>query len=233
MQDPVVRKAGNPEVAQNRIGAVIYDFDGTLVNSLSVVVAATNAVLVAHGKPARPAPEVIAGMVHPTGQRVGGLLGIDDPAIQADLAGAFYHAAHRLCEGNAFVYSGIAAAMAEVAGLGLPQGVLSNNQGTLVRRLLDHLDLAHHVAVAFGEEDVPAPKPDPRGVRLAAERLGHAPSTCVYVGDTPGDLHTAHAAGMRCIGVSWGITPRAVLARENFSALIDHPRELASVVAKL
>lgn len=215
------------------ITAIIYDFDGTLVNSLSVVVAATNAVLIAHGKPARPAPEVIAGMVHPTGQRVGGLLGIDDAGAQAELADAFYRAAHQLCEGNAFAYGGIATAMANIAAAGIPQGVVSNNQGTLVRRLLDQFNLSRHVAVAFGEEDVPAPKPDPRGVRLAAERLGCTPSTCVYVGDTPGDLHTAHAAGMSCIGVTWGITPRAVLARENFTALIDHPRELVNAVASL
>jgi len=215
------------------ITAVIYDFDGTLVNSLNVVVAATNAVLVAHGKLPKPAPEIIAGMVHPTGQRIGGLLAIHDSATQAELADEFYHAAHRLCDGNAFVYDGIAAAMTDIAALAISQGVVSNNQGTLVRRLLDQLGLARHIAVAFGEEDVPAPKPDPRGLRLAVERLGVDPAACVYVGDTPGDLHTAQAAGMRCIGVAWGITSRAVLEQQRFTAVIDTPKQLAAVITNL
>jgi phosphoglycolate phosphatase len=215
------------------IRAVLYDFDGTLVNSLGVVVAATNAVLAERGAPARPAPEIIAGMVHPTGLRIGGLLGIADAAEQRRLAAAFYAAAHRVCGEHAVVYDGIPAALAAVAATGLPQGVVSNNEGRLVRRLLDHLGLARHIGVAFGEEDVPEPKPDPRGVRLAAERLGVAARECVYIGDTPGDLHTALAAGMPCIGVAWGITPRAVLERERFTAVIDAPHQLAAAIVAL
>lgn len=215
------------------IRAVIYDFDGTLVNSLGVVVAATNAVLVANGAAPRPAPEVIAGMVEPTGPRMGLLLGVTDPAGRHRLAEAFYAAAHECSVGNAFVYPGVVDALAAFAKAGTPQGVVSNNQGRLVRRLLDHLQLSAHMGVAFGEEDVPAPKPDPRGITLAAAKLGRRAAECVYVGDTPGDLHTARSAGMPCIGVAWGITAREKLEREGFAAVIDHPRELLAAVAAL
>lgn len=172
-------------------------------------------------------------MVHPTGPRMGGLLGVADVAGQRALAEAFYEHAHRVCTEHARVYAGVSAMLVEVAGTGMPQGVVSNNQGVLVRTLVRHLELGDHLPVALGEEDVPAPKPDPRGVQLAAQRLGRAPSACIYVGDTLGDLHTAQAAGMACIGVSWGITAKSVLQSASFAAVIDHPRELPAVVARL
>lgn len=197
------------------------------------MVAATNAVLTDHGAGERPAPELIAGMVDPTGVRLGKLLGVVDQAEQKRLAEAFYTAAHRLYIDNTTVYDGVAETLAEIAATGVAQGVVSNNQGRLVRRLLDHFGLTRYLTVAWGEEDMPAPKPDPRGVRLAAERLGVEPTACVYVGDAPGDLRTARAAGMPAIGVAWGISPRSVLEREDFAAVIDHPRALTAALAGL
>jgi HAD superfamily hydrolase (TIGR01509 family) len=215
------------------IRAILYDFDGTLVNSLAIVVAATNAVLAAHQAPARPKAEIIAGMLYPTGQRIGGLLGITDPDGQKRLTAEFGAAAHRVSAGNAFAYDGIASALAGFATAGFPQGVVSNNDGRLVRRLLADLGLAAHIAVAFGEEDMPAPKPDPRGLLLATERLGAAVDECIYIGDTSVDQRTASAVGMRCIGVAWGITPRSVLERAGFTALVDTPMELDEVIRRL
>jgi len=214
-----------------RIRAVIYDHDGTLLDSLDVVVAATNAVLAAHGRPARPRAPIIAGMVHPTGQRMGYLLDETDPVRQADLAQAFYVAAHACDPGMVHVYPGIHAAVHQLAAAGIIQGVLSNNQGTLVRRWLAHAALAPHFAVMMGEEDMPAPKPDPRGLVAMMAQLGLDPAATVYVGDTVGDLHTAQAAGIACIGVTWGITPRQVLAEHDFLAVIDAPEELVARLA--
>lgn len=197
------------------------------------MVAATNAVLTDHGAGERPAPELIAGMVDPTGMRMGKLLDVADQAEQKRLAEAFYEAAHRLYRNQTTIYAGVAEALAELAASGVSQGVVSNNQGRLVRRLLDHFGLTRYLTVALGEEDVPAPKPDPRGVQLAAQRLGVTPSACVYVGDAPGDQHTARAAGMPAIGVAWGISPRPVLEREDFATVIDHPRALTAALARL
>ncbi len=209
-----------------RFRAVIYDHDGTLLDSLDIVVAATNAVLAAHGALARPRAEIIAGMVHPTAPRMGGLLGVDDPRDQAMLAAAFYVAAHACDPHQARVYPGIVAMVAQGAANGLVQGVLSNNQGILVRHLLDAHALADHFAAMHGEEDMPAPKPDPRGLANMVAQFGFAPHEVLYVGDTVGDLHTAQAAGLPCVGVAWGITARSELERHDFLAVIDKPSSL-------
>lgn len=210
--------------------AVLYDHDGTLVDSLGVVVAATNLVLSRRGLPTRPGPEIVAAMVHPTGPRMGLHSGIADPGERRLLAEEFYAAGHEVGSAHARGYPGIAELLAAVAASGIPQGVISNNQGRLIRRLLVDLALDAHLGAVLGEEDMPAPKPDPRGLGLAAERLGIPLARCVYVGDTLGDLHTAQAAGIPCIGVGWGITAPATLAQHGFSAVVTTPGELLAAI---
>ncbi len=214
------------------IEAVLYDHDGTLVDSLGIVIAATNRVLEQRRLPVCPGPEIIAAMVHPTAPRMGLHAGIDDPDEQRLLASEFYAAAHVVGSACAKVYGGVHALLAALGGRGLTQGVISNNQGRLIRRLLADLRLDMHFGVVLGEEDMPSPKPDPGGIRIAAERLGIPLERCIYVGDTPGDLHTAQAAGIRCVGVTWGITSRSALARHPFLTLVDRPDELEAVIAR-
>ncbi len=214
-----------------RPSAIIYDHDGTLVDSLDVVVAATNAVLAAHGKPAQPRMEIIRGMIEPTGVRMGLLLGITDSGQQQGLAAQFYTEAQTCGPHHARVYPGVVAMLASVSAQGIAQGVVSNNQGVFVRGVLTHLDVAHHFTTVVGEEDMPAPKPDPRGLLAVAQPFQGAGDVTWYVGDTVGDLHTAQAAGMACIGVSWGITPRETLTQHGFLAVIDTPQELLALIA--
>jgi HAD superfamily hydrolase (TIGR01509 family) len=209
-----------------RYDAVLYDHDGTLVDSLPMVVAATNAVLLAHGNAAQPPEAVIAAMVLATAPRMGLHAGTGDPVVQTRLADAFYAEARRLGPTHARAYPGVADLLAAVGMRGVRQGMLSNNQGAVVRLIVDHLGLGRHLAFAWGEEDVPAPKPSPAGILQAATRLGLARERILFVGDSENDSEAAQAAGVRCVGVSWGIHPRARLATLGFDHLIDHPREL-------
>ncbi len=212
------------------VQGLVWDHDGTLVDSLPVVVAATNAVLESRGLQARPAPLIVAGMVEPTAPRMGGLAGVSDPPVQADLAAAFYREAHRVGTRLARAYLGIDQVVEACASAGLQQAVLSNNQGRLVRQLMAHLHLDRRMRFLWGEEDVVAPKPDPRGMAAAAAALGVLPGACIAIGDGVGDVPAAHGAGMRIIGVTWGIHARSQMLGMGFDALVDSPRELASVL---
>ena len=208
-----------------QVAAVIYDHDGTLVDSLAVVVAATNAVLKSRKLPECPAHEIIKGMAYPTKPRMGLHARVDDPVIQAQLADEFYVEMHRiphLCR----LYAGVPELIAGVAARGLSQGMVSNNSGRFIRLAMAHLGLAPAFAVLLGEEDAPAPKPDPRGALLAAERLAVAPAQCLFVGDSPADCDAAHGAGMRAVGVTWGIHDREEMSVMGFDVLIDRPEEL-------
>ena len=110
------------------ISAVLYDHDGTLVDSLGVVVAATNAVLRHRQKRERPAAEIIKAMVLHTAPRMGFHADIADPTVQQDMAAEFYAAAIHMPE-QVRVYSGVPEMVAGVARKGLAQGVISNKIG--------------------------------------------------------------------------------------------------------
>ena len=205
--------------------AILFDHDGTLVNSLAVVVAATNHVLRLHGAQDRPAPEIIAGMVYPTTIRIGEMLGIQDPEARRTLAQEFYDNAldqHVLVK----PYSGIIDLLAELATRDVRMAVVSNNQTQFVRLALGHLGQSVRFGAILGEDTMPAPKPDPSGPLAAAKRLGVDPARCWFVGDSHPDADAAKAAGMRSIGVTWGIHPASEMQAYGFDALVHSAADI-------
>lgn len=213
-----------------RYDAVLYDHDGTLVNSLPVVVAATNTVLVRHGFPAEPPQVVIDAMVYATTPRMGFHARGSDPALHPQLAAEFYAEARRLGPLHATAYAGVDDLLTTFAKLGIRQGIISNNQGEVVRIITGHLGLARHLAFAWGEDDVTTPKPAPDGIRQAAATLGIPLARILFVGDSENDSEAAQAAGVCCVGVSWGIHTRTKLTTLGFDHVIDHPRELLALL---
>ena len=208
-----------------RIAAVIYDHDGTLVDSLAVVVAATNTALRDRGLPECPANDIIKGMAYPTIPRMGLHSQLTEPTVLAQLASEFYVAMQRLPH-LVRAYDGVPELIAEIASRRLPQGMVSNNSGAFIRAAMHHLGLATSFTALLGEEDCPAPKPDHRGALLAAVQCGVAPEACLFIGDSPADCDAAHGAGMRAVGVTWGIHDATEMSAMGFDVLVDHPREI-------
>lgn len=211
------------------ISCLVFDHDGTLVDSLAVVVRATNQLLAELGKDARPDQEIVAGMVHPTGLRVGLLAGIADPVAQHDIAVRYDELALASSDG-ATLYPGIAAMLADLATQGIAQAVLSNSSGAFIRTILERLGVASRFIACIGEKDMPAPKPDPRGLLALLRQAGFSPARAAYVGDSRTDLLTARAAGVRAIGVTWGAHRRPELEPMGFDWLVDSPGELLARV---
>lgn len=214
------------------ITAVAFDHDGTLVNSLPGVVAATNAALVEFGYPPCPADEIIPGMVLATGQRMGAIAKVADPDEQTRLNAAFYRHAHRLMRQHAVLYPGVGALIETLHGRGLGLGVVSNNSGAIVRSVLEHLGILRFFTpgAVLGEDDALVPKPHPGGVLRVCERMGAMPERMLFVGDSHPDCDAARAAGVRSVGVTWGIHPRAEMAGFGFDALVDTTAELLALV---
>jgi phosphoglycolate phosphatase len=210
-------------------GCVIFDHDGTLVDSLEVVVHASNQVLTAFGKDPKPATLIVAGMVHPTAPRLGLLAETDDPDVQRDMARLYNDLALR-SSGLAKLYPGIDAMLANIEGMGWRQAVLSNSAGAFIRSILGRLGVATRFFGLVGENDMPAPKPDPRGLLVLLQTARCEPSSAIYVGDSRTDLLTARAAGVRAVGVTWGAHSRDELAPLGFDALVDAPSELVQAL---
>lgn len=212
------------------IAGVLFDHDGTLVDSIPVIVAATNRVFAAHGHPRLTAEQIVPGMVLPTGQRLGRHFAVSDVAAQRELAQAFYAAARDLGPGLATLYPAVQDGLCALAATGLRLAVVSNNEGVFVRAVTAALGIAQHFSTILGEEDMPAPKPDPSGPLLAAAKLCLAPAACCFVGDSRPDADAARDAGMRSIGVTWGTHGRAEMLGMGFTVVVDSVGELTATI---
>jgi HAD superfamily hydrolase (TIGR01509 family) len=224
---PATELASRPTA---RISGVLFDHDGTLVDSLAMVVEATNRVLAGHGRSVVSAPVIIADMVYPTIERMARHAQVSDPALQRRLAADFVVAARSSDPALARPYPGIAALVGALGARGVAMAVVSNNDGVFVRRVMAEHGFEGAFACVYGEEDMPAPKPDPRGIIQAAAEMARRAEECLFVGDSGGDAAGAHAAGMRAVGVTWGIHTRVQLAGMGFDWLIDQPVELLGLL---
>lgn len=202
----------------NGADAVVFDLDGTLLNSFPDLQAAVNHARAVRGLPAldleavkayvgQGARHMIAGTVCP----------LDDPDFEGALADfRAYYGAHRI--DRTTPYPGVIEGLQALAARdGLAMGVLSNKPALLVRQILDDLDLSRYFRAAFGADSFPALKPDPRAMLGTLAALGVTPSRAVMVGDTDVDVSAARAVGMRVVLVRTGLwrtvsmTPDAVV----------------------
>ena len=208
------------------IDTVVFDHDGTLVDSIPIVLAATNEVLTQRGlAPATP-DKIIDGMIHSTAIRLGLLTGIKDIQEMFFMAQRYRHLALKHAN-QAHLYPGILDMLEAITNRGRSQAVVSNSEGAFIRSILTRTGAAPHFRIMIGEDDMIAPKPDPRG--LLDSLGGISPARAAYVGDSSTDLSTARAAGMKAIGVTWGTHTRAEMEALNFDALVDSPLELAAL----
>lgn len=212
--------------------AIIFDHDGTLIDSIPLVVTATNAVLTEHGLPPRKAARIVQNMRLPTAPRLATEANDPDNAeLGAALAAAFNAAMRVIDPTPSAIYPGLAGFLAEAREAGCRLGVLSNSAGFVIRRQLAWHGLTPYFSLACGDDDVPAPKPDPAGLRAMLAFWGLAPAQALFIGDSSTDLAAAQAAGCPCVGVCWGAHSRAELAPLPFDHLIEDAAELSALLS--
>jgi phosphoglycolate phosphatase len=216
--------------------AVVFDLDGTLVDTAPDLHAHLNEMLSELGRPGlelatiRPLIGDGARALIERGLEVSG--GI--PA-SADLDALFLefltrYTARPLRFGA--IYDGVRGVLDELQSAGVRLGVCTNKAQAPTDRLLAELDLERYFAVALGGDVLSVRKPDAGHLRVVLERLGVDPPQAVMVGDSQTDLLTARAAGLPCVLVSFGYTP--IAARElGAEAVIDHMAELSAALVGL
>ena len=127
-------------------------------------------------------------------------------------------------------YPGVPELLDRLTARGVPLAVLSNKAEAGTRDVVARLFGAWSFVEVLGEVDDRPKKPDPTAALLIAARLGLPPARCVLVGDSAGDLETAHRAGMIGVGALWGYRSRADLAAAHPDALIAAPLDLLGVL---
>ena len=212
-----------------RVQAVVFDLDGTLIDSRADIVHATNFTLRQHGHSELPA-DTIAGYVGDGARMLVARafsLPADDTRIDAALS-TFLERYTRHATDRTRPMPG-AQALLDALG-GLPLGVCTNKPRPTTDAVLGRLGLERHFRAVVAGGDVAEIKPHPLPLLKAAELLGVEPTCVVFVGDSHQDIECGRRAGARTIAFTGGFGKRATLEAQHPTALVDSLRQVASVL---
>lgn len=216
--------------------AVIFDLDGTLVDTAPDLMHATNHVMATLGRRPVTMEEVRMFVGHGARALIArGCAATGEPADPRAVETLYqefviYYAAN--IAHDSVPYPGLVPLLDRLAAEGMALGVCTNKLESLSIQLLEALNLRHYFGAIVGPDTVGAAKPDPRPYFETARRLGVPPSRSMMVGDSETDILTARAAGVPVLAVPFGYTPRPV-AEFNPDAVIQHFDEGWDAIARL
>ena len=204
---------------QRAVDAVVFDLDGTLLDTLPDLVELTNATLRACGYPERTHDEILSFV----GSGVKALIRLAVPSEASDDAveeaskrwkRLYPEYGYKLTR----PYSGIERTLGELKERGVKLAVLSNKFDGATKEVIE------------GESPDYPRKPDPTGLNKLLAELGVPAQRCVFVGDSSNDTGAACAAGAYAVGVAWGYNDAALLKESGAELVIDRPEELLSLL---
>ena len=209
------------------VRAIVFDLDGTLVDSLDDITEALIAALAEHGLPG-PRRETVRGWV---GAGARDLVARAVPAERVDavLASFYVHyKAHPVVHTR--LYAGMSEVLERFVARQVTLAVLSNKPHELTVAICARLLAPWPFAVIAGQRVGVPMKPSPQPALLLAAELGIPPEACALVGDAPSDVACARAAGMQAAAVTWGYRPRAELVAAAPKWLAETPADLWALV---
>jgi pyrophosphatase PpaX len=210
------------------IRTVLFDLDGTLIDSIRLILDSYHHTLSMHGLPARTDDDWLRGVGTPLKVQFAEW-GENPEALDAMIA-TYREYNLRNHDAMVTVYDGVVDAVREIRAAGLQTGLVTskNRQGAM--RGLTLVGLESSMDVLVCADDVVNPKPHPEPVEMAVRLLGADPASTVFVGDSIHDMHAGRAAGVRTVAVLWGPFGRAHLEGATPDYWIDDPRELVALV---
>jgi pyrophosphatase PpaX len=215
--------------------AVLFDLDGTLVDTIPLIFACYDHTLAAHVPGFEPGRDVIVSNL---GRSLDDILfdyavagGAVDPAALSRTMLQTYRSFQR----EALVrlirpYDGMREALEGLRSRGLTLGVVTSKVEWAARQCYEYYGLGEFLSIQVFHDDTERHKPDPEPLLLAASKGRLAAERCVYVGDSIHDMAAGKAAGMKTIGVLWGPSPREELVRAGADELATVPADLLTIL---
>ena len=215
--------------------AILFDMDGTVLDTLRDLNAAANRALAEFGFP----PMTIDDTRRRIGNGSRRLLELSlpagtEPATLDRLVEWYlpYYNAH--ANDTTAPYPGVSELLCALKSAGIPLAVVSNKPDRTVKQLAAiHFPALLEVAVGENEAGGVRRKPWPDTLLAAAAALGERPEDCLYVGDSEVDVLTASRAGMDCASVLWGFRSREELEAAGATLLFDSSKELGKFILKI
>jgi phosphoglycolate phosphatase len=219
----------------HQLRAVLFDLDGTLIDSIPDLAGAVNRLLAAEGRAPLPADQIKLMVGDGAGTLVARAFaargGLPGPEVEPYLARFLADYEPRSAELTR-PWPGVEAVLADLKGRGLQLAVCTNKPSVATAEVLGALGLAGWFDAVVGGDDVPALKPDPLHVHACLDRLGVRPDQAVLVGDSINDVLAAKAAGVPSIVVSFGYA-RGPAAELGADLVIDSFSELVGAIARV
>ena len=213
------------------VRALIFDLDGTLIDSKQDLIRSVNAMLVEMGREPLHEDTVSSYIGHGAPRLVARALGNGATEQECEQALKFFlghYDEHKLDSTRA--YPGVAEALEELRDF--PMAVLTNKPVRVSRKILDGLGLAKYFRAVYGGNSFETKKPDPLGARKILEELRAAPPEALMVGDSEVDVQTARNAGTLAAAVNYGFGThdRAAYPADIY---LDRLTDLASLLRDL
>jgi phosphoglycolate phosphatase len=211
--------------------SIIFDLDGTLLDTLQDIAESVNSVLTLNGFPPHPCEsyKVFIGN------------GLYNLILRSVPAGTSESIIRKCCDAfdsiysknwrnNCCPYKGINTMLADLSGQGITLAVLSNKPHAFTCLFVDQFFPKNVFEIVFGQRDDVKKKPDPAGALAIAGLLQTQPENILFVGDSDVDIQTGRNAGMGTAGVSWGYRNVDELAANNAEIIVNSPLEIVEYV---
>ena len=217
------------------ITAVIFDLDGTLIDSVPDVVSAMNRLLVEEGRPEITQNEgrnMVGDGARALVERAYATTGAVPDAEEIDeLTRRYVDIYHRFPVEETTIYRGVPEVLSQLRAAGVQMGICTNKPHVIANLVLTELDLASYFCAVIGGDKLPVRKPDAGHIHAVLDAMGCAHDGAIYVGDSPVDMAAARNARLPVIAVSYGYS-KVPAAELGANALIDHFTQLPDVLAR-
>jgi 2-phosphoglycolate phosphatase len=218
----------------HQIQAVLFDLDGTLIDSAPDLGAAVDKMRVDRGLSSLP----LGHYRHMAGAGARGMLGIafdmtpEHPEFEA-MKEEFFVNYERCMTERTRVFDGVEDLIASLMAQGVPWGVVTNKSSRFTDPLTSAMPLFEFAGVIVSGNTTPHAKPHPEPLFEAARRLSVDPTRCVYVGDDERDIVAGLAAGMGTVAATYGyIGQQTDISRWNAHLHIDSPTDLLKFIGR-
>ncbi|WP_165070946.1 HAD family hydrolase [Paludisphaera rhizosphaerae] len=214
--------------------AVLFDLDGTLLDTLDDIGRSANQALQEGGFPEQPISayrQFIGDGVAVLFQRALPAAAANDPEVVSRCVAAFARIYDAGWDVASRPYPGIAELLDALTAHSIPIAVLSNKPDVFTRKCVERFLASWSFAAVLGQREGVPRKPDPAGAFEAAELMGVDAADVLYLGDTSVDMTTAVRAGMLAVGAAWGFRSVEELKAHGAAVIVTEPMEVVSLLA--